>query len=65
MSLASGDTQSDDPYDLESWRYALYTYWASNFATTTTSGNETELRSGSAFLFKLAFQQRRWLHMFK
>jgi hypothetical protein len=60
------DDKPDDPYDLELWHYGLYSHWALQFTATLESSNEAEVRSGTDYLFQLAFQQRsEWKHHFK
>jgi hypothetical protein len=64
--LPVDQTEADDRYDLERWRYTLHKSWSSHFVATLMSGNETEIRNGTDDLFELAFQQRSgWKQRFK
>jgi hypothetical protein len=65
-SLPSDETQNDDPYNIGHWCYALFSHWVFHFTATLNVGNETEIRSGSDYLFRLAFQlQSGWKHRMK
>jgi hypothetical protein len=64
--LLGGEAKDDDLYNLSLWRYALYSHWAFYFTAAINADNETEIRSGTDYLFQLAFQvQSGWKHHVK
>lgn len=62
-SLPDDETKDHDPYNLGRWCYALYSHWMFHLTAKFSAGNEAEIRSGSDYLFQLAFQlQSGWKH---
>ncbi len=56
--LPNDKIETDDPYGLERWSYALYPCWAFHYTGSFKWASVTEMRNATELLFKLAFRLR-------
>ncbi len=58
QSLGNDQIETDDPYGLERWSYALYPCWAFHYTGLSQMASDMEMRNATELLFKLAFRLR-------